>query len=122
MKKILFAVACTAVLTSCYNTRVTVGNVEKHEPLIEVSREWNHHLICGLVPLDNAHMNAREYTGAYSNYVIRTHQSFLNGLVGAITCGIYTPTSTVYYVPLKEVVPNDKAVLSANSPLDLLEE
>ena len=116
MKRILLAAICATVLTSCYNTRVIVGNVEKSEPLIEVSREWNHQLIYGLVPLNNATMKATE------NYVVRTYSSFLNGLVGSLTFGIYTPTSTVYYVPLKDIAPTHSVDVRNNEIIDLIEE
>ena len=122
MKRILLAAICATVLTSCYNTRVIVGNVEKSEPLIEVSREWNHQLIYGLVPLNNATMKATEYVGDRENYVVRTYSSFLNGLVGSLTFGIYTPTSTVYYVPLKDIAPTHSVDVRNNEIIDLIEE
>lgn len=98
------------------------GNVEKSEPLIEVSREWNHQLIYGLVPLNNATMKATEYVGDRENYVVRTYSSFLNGLVGSLTFGIYTPTSTVYYVPLKDIAPTHSVDVRNNEIIDLIEE
>ena len=122
MKRILLAAICATVLTSCYNTRVIVGNVEKSEPLIEVSREWNHQLIYGLVPLNNATMKATEYVGDRENYVVRTYSSFLNGLVGSLTFGIYTPTSTVCYVPLKDIAPTHSVDVRNNEIIDLIEE
>ena len=122
MKRILLAAICATVLTSCYNTRVIVGNVEKSEPLIEVSREWNHQLIYGLVPLNNATMKATEYVGDRENYVVRTYSSFLNGLGGSLTFGIYTPTSTVYYVPLKDIAPTHSVDVRNNEIIDLIEE
>ena len=35
------------------------------------------------------------------DFVVKTNQSFLNLLVSGITCGIYTPTQTKFYVPLR---------------------
>jgi hypothetical protein len=105
MKKLLsFGVTFVAAisLASCYNTRVLVGNVKPKEPVVEVNKEWNHHLICGLVPLDNATMDASEYVNGAENYIVKTNHSFLNMLVGCITGGIYTPTQTKYYLPLKD--------------------
>ena len=105
MKKLLsFGVTFVAAisLTSCYNTRVLVGNVKPKEPVVEVNKEWNHRLICGLVPLDNATMDASEYVNGAENYIVKTNHSFLNMLVGCITGGIYTPTQTTYYLPLKD--------------------
>ena len=106
MKKTFFLIACAvfgAVLfTSCYGTKVLVGNIEPKEPVVEVQKEWNHHIIYGLVPLENATMKASEYTDGANNYVVKTNQSFLNMLVSCLTFGIYTPTQTKYYVPLKD--------------------
>jgi len=88
----------------CYFSHVLllVGNVKPKEPVVEVNKEWNHHLICGLVPLDNATMDASEYVNGAENYIVKTNHSFLNMLVGCITGGIYTPTQTKYYLPLKD--------------------
>ena len=125
MKRILLAAICATVLTSCYNTRVIVGNVEKSEPLIEVSREWNHQLIYGLVPLNNATMKATEYVGDRENYVVRTYSSFLNGLVGSLTFGIYLCHFIfvqIGYVPLKDFAPTHSVDVRNNEIIDLIEE
>ena len=93
-KSLLFAVACTAALifTSCYNTRIIVGSVDPKEPVIEINKEeWVHHLIGGLIPLNNATADASKYVNNAPNYIVKTNMSFLNMLVGGITGGIYTP-------------------------------
>ena len=107
MKRIVGSVFMCIVLallmTSCYNTRVLVGNVEPKAPVVEVNKEWNHHLIYGLVPLSNAYMNPKDYLPeGQVNYVVKTNQSFLNGLVAGLTFGIYTPTQTKFYVPFED--------------------
>lgn len=102
MKKFLFACVCILCLSSCYNTRILVGDVKHKDPVVKINSEWNHHLIGGLVPLGNATMNAEEYLAGHKNYVVKTNMNFLNMLVSGITFGIYTPTNTVYYVPLKD--------------------
>ena len=70
--------------------------MERNEPLVQVNREWNHHLIAGLIPVGNGKVEAAEY-------VVKTNMSFLNLLVSGITFGIYTPTQTKFYVPLRSV-------------------
>lgn len=106
MKRIILSTVSFALLacmmSSCYNTRLLVGNVDPKEPLVEINQEWNHHLIGGLVPLSNATMKTAEYTNNAANYVVKTNMSFLNLLVGGITFGIYTPTQTKFYIPLKD--------------------
>ena len=49
-------------------------------------------------------------------------EPFLNGLVGSLTFGIYTPTSTVYYVPLKDIAPTHSVDVRNNEIIDLIEE
>lgn len=120
MKKLLLIGVAALALSSCYNTRIIVGNVKPNEPLIKVSSEWNHHLIYGLVPLDNATMNGENYAGPYSNYVVRTYTSFLNGLVYGLTWGIYAPTQTAYYVPLRDLEMGRGEI--TNDPKDIISE
>ena len=103
MKKILFAALCAVSLCGCYNTKILVGDVKPTEPLVKVNSEWNHHLIGGLVPLGNTKINPDEYLNGNENYVVRTNMNFLNMLVSSITFGIYTPTQTTFYVPLKDM-------------------
>ncbi|MDR1757069.1 MAG: Bor family protein [Culturomica sp.] len=88
-------------LSSCYNTQILVGNVTQQEPVVKVKKVWNHHAIGGLVPI-GATMTANAYVGDTPNYVIKTNLSFLNGLISGITMGIYTPSQTTYYVPLRD--------------------
>ena len=48
-------------------------------------------------------MEAKEYVGEKKNYVIKTNQTFVNMLVNAITLGLYTPTTTTYYLPIEDI-------------------
>lgn len=121
MKKLLPAALCLIAMTSCYNTRLIVGNVKPNEPLIKVSSEWNHHFLYGLVPLDNATMKTEEYVDGHPNYVVRTYTSFLNGFVSSLTCGIYTPTQTAYYLPLR-ALHQSAADTSDKDIIDLIED
>ena len=47
-------------------------------------------------------MKASEYVDGHENYVVKTNMSFLNMLVSWVTFSIYTPTQTVYYIPLRD--------------------
>lgn len=98
----LFACLMLLSLTSCYTTKVYHGNINKTEPMVKINQEWNHHIIGGLVPI-GAKMKAEEYVGKHEKYMVKTHQSFLNLLVNAVTFGLYTPTTTTYYVPLNSL-------------------
>lgn len=103
MKKILLLLFVIVSLSSCYNTRIFVGNVTPKDPVVEVNKQWNSHFLAGLIPAKNAKMNPSNYVDTISNYVVKTHTTFLNGLVATVTFGIYTPTQTTYYVPLKSI-------------------
>lgn len=100
MKHLLSLIALVLLLTSCYNTRIFVGNVKPNEPVTEVNSVWTHHFLFGLVPGNNAKMSANEMVAGRENYVVKTNITFVNGLVSGLTMGIYTPTQTTYYVPL----------------------
>lgn len=99
---LLIATVLAVTFSSCYSTKITVGDLSPNEPMIKVNSEWNHHLIGGLIPLGNAKMRADDYVGDRDRYMVKTNQSFLNGLVGFLTLSIYTPTTTSYYLPLDQ--------------------
>ena len=107
MKKLISVFACFLVavtLVSCYNTRIIYGDVKKDEPLVEVNKiMWTHGFLFGLIPGNNSIIDTKDFAGGANNYVIRTNQSFINALVGGLTCGIYTPTQTTLYIPLKDM-------------------
>lgn len=105
MKKIgvLIVLAITLSLTSCYNTRVCVGNVQKNDAVVQVNSHRNDIFLFGLIPTENAKTEAPKYVDKQSNYMVRTNQTFVDGLLSVITFGIYTPTTTTYYVPLQNI-------------------
>ncbi len=94
--------ASVVLLSSCYNTRLLVGNVKAEEAVVEVAKVTNHHLIAGLIPLSNTDVNVSKYVPNAEDYVVKTNLSFINYLLAAITGGIYTPSQTTIYVPLKD--------------------
>jgi hypothetical protein len=49
-------------------------------------------VIYGLAPVGVS--DSKQMAGGAENYTVHTRQSFVNGLVSAITFGIYTPTTT----------------------------
>lgn len=90
---------CVLLLTSCYNTRILVGNVNPNQELRKVNKCWNGHLLGGLIPLGSAKVHPQNMVNGYSDYMIKTNTNFLNMLVSGVTFGIYTPTQTTFYVP-----------------------
>jgi hypothetical protein len=79
----------TFLLSSCYTATHIVGEGAKGNQ--EIS-EWNHYVLFGLVPVDLA--DSKKMVGEVDNYTITTSHSFVNGLLNAVTLGIYAPTTT----------------------------
>jgi len=87
----LFLVIGTSLsLTSCYTYTMTVG--EGAQTGLEY-RKMNHYLIYGLAPISTS--DPKEMAGKAENYEITIKHTFVDGLINAITFGIYTPTTTI---------------------------
>ncbi|WP_051205318.1 Bor family protein [Salinimicrobium xinjiangense] len=85
------AVAFTAsiLLTSCFSYTSVVGNGAQGNQ--EVTK-WNHYVIYGLAPVGVS--DSKAMADGAENYTVHTRQTFVNGLVNALTFGLYTPTTT----------------------------
>lgn len=106
MKKTLLSLSIilmSCTLTSCFNTKIVCGEITTKTPVVKVNSVWNHHFIYGLVPGMNAKSEAKNFVEDANNYVIKTHQSFANGFISCLTFGIYTPTTTTFYMPIKDI-------------------
>lgn len=103
MKKVLLIVIVCLGLASCYTSRTYVGDVTPNEPTVQVNNEHVHHLIYGLVPVGNNKIDDSNYVGEHKNYVVKNQQTFLDGFLSIITCGIYTPSTVTFEVPIDEV-------------------
>jgi hypothetical protein len=79
----------TTMLSSCYTYTSVVGEGAKGNREIT---KWNHYVILGLAPV--AVSDSKEMAGDATDYEVTTRQTFVNGLVAAITFGIYTPSTT----------------------------
>jgi len=81
--------ASSTCLTPCYSCTTVVGQGVQGN---QQTTAWNHYLIGGLAPVGGS--DAQQLAGGAQNYTVKTEMSFVNGLIGAITLGIYTPTTT----------------------------
>ncbi|MFZ4726284.1 MAG: Bor family protein [Paludibacter sp.] len=88
--KIAFVMGICVVMTSCYTVTATIG--KGSQTGVEVKKP-NHFLIAGLVPVAVA--NVKEMAGDAKDYEITVTHSFVDGLLSAITGGLYTPTTTI---------------------------
>ncbi|WP_087880272.1 Bor/Iss family lipoprotein [Dysgonomonas macrotermitis] len=98
---LVIAIVSLLLMTSCYTSRVNVGNATAETSRIKVSETKNKFLFWGLLPLDNE-QNAKAYVGDKKDYITETSWSVSDGLLNYITLGIYSPTTTTYYVPYEE--------------------
>lgn len=88
--KFAFGIAVCFVMTSCYTFTATVGRGPQTG--IEVVKS-NIYLIGGLAPISVADVKAM--AGGAKDYEITVTHTFLDGLLTAITGGIYAPTTTI---------------------------
>ncbi|WP_299777433.1 Bor family protein [uncultured Formosa sp.] len=89
MKMMTVVFASSMLLTSCYSYTTVVGAGAQGN---SQTKEWNHYVIYGLAPVGVS--DAKEMAGGATDYTVNTQQTFVNGLVAALTFGIYTPTMT----------------------------
>ena len=45
LKFLVAGILITASLSSCYTTKVSVGDVSPKQPMVKIKSEWNHHLL-----------------------------------------------------------------------------
>jgi hypothetical protein len=92
MKKVLnlaLIMSATFLMTSCYSLSYSVG--KGAQTGVKVSAK-NHYLINGLVPLETT--PPTKLTEGATDYDVNVKMSFIDLLLGGITCSIYTPTTT----------------------------
>lgn len=89
MKKLLTACALVFLLSSCYTVKWNVGDgPQKNIKVVEK----NHFVINGLAAIKTS--DPEVMAGNAENYSVEVSHSFIDGLLSAITFGIYTPTTT----------------------------
>lgn len=91
MKKLILFCSFAFLLSSCYTVKYDVGQGAKSG--VEVKAK-NHFLIAGLAPIGDQ-KSPDELAGGASDYGVTITHSFVDGLLSAITFGIYTPTTTI---------------------------
>ncbi len=77
------------VLSGCYHATIETGLPPGTQRL---EKPWASSWVYGLVPPETVETSSRCPNGVGR---VETQQSFLNGLVGALTLGIYTPMTIV---------------------------
>ena len=77
-------------MSSCYTYTFSVG--EGAQTGVEVKKP-NHFFIYGLAP--GKMSDPKEMAGGAKDYDVTVKHTFVDGLLNAITWGIYTPTTTI---------------------------
>ena len=85
-----FVLGLSLIMTSCFTYTHTVG--EGPQTGVEV-KQMNHYLIYGLAPVLIS--NPNEMAGGAEDYEVTITHTFIDGLINALTFGIYTPTTTI---------------------------
>lgn len=91
MRKLTAAAAAASVvlLSGCYHAVIDTGRAPNGTT---VERPWAHGFLWGLVP-PSVTETAQKCPGGVAK--VETKHSFLNGLAGAITYGIYAPMTII---------------------------
>jgi hypothetical protein len=99
MKKgiIFFAFCAIMTLTSCYNATIVTNGMGLYDECKVVDVQHNSHFIEGLV--NSPRTKASQYVDETKPYKVHHYLSFTDMLIGAFTLGIYTPSTTKWYVP-----------------------
>lgn len=87
---IVLILTVTVCMTSCYSLSYSVG---KGSQTGEVVKGKNHYLIDGLVPVGTT--TPTQLAGSVTDYDVTIVRTFVDGLLSAITGGIYTPSTTI---------------------------
>jgi hypothetical protein len=85
----LLAFLCLSI-TSCYTVSYAVGTGSQTGVTVV---EKNHFLIGGLAALKTA--DPTKMAGESINYQVTIKHTFVDGLINALTSGLYTPTTTI---------------------------
>ena len=89
MKMMAIVFASSMLLTSCFSYTTVVGEGAQGN---SQTTQWNHYVVYGLAPVSLS--DAKEMADGAENYTVHTSQTFINGLVSALTAGLYAPTTT----------------------------
>jgi hypothetical protein len=90
ISKLVIITALAFTMSSCYTYTLTVG--DGPQTGVQV-KKMNHYLIYGLAPLNVS--DPQELAGDATDYEVKIEHTFIDGLINAITFGIYTPTTTI---------------------------
>ena len=89
VKRLSVVFALSVMMTSCFSYTSVVGKGAQGTTSVT---KWNHYVIGGLAPVGVS--DSKAMADGAQDYTVFTRQSFVNGLIAALTFSIYTPTTT----------------------------
>ncbi len=89
VRNIFLAIGIAIIMTSCYTYTFNVGDGAQTGVTIT---EKNHYVLNGLAALSIS--DPQQMAGDSQNYTVIIEHTFIDGLLNALTGGIYTPTTT----------------------------
>ncbi len=87
--RLAVAFSAAVLLSSCYSYTSVVGNGAQGQ---QQTTKWNHYVIGGLAPVGVS--DSKAMAAGATDYTVHTRHTFVNMLVGGLTFGIYSPTTT----------------------------
>ena len=87
MSRLLLVLALALPLTGCFHIRYTNDGPPTADP---AQKGWHHDVVFGLVEVSEPENVSRACPDGFA--LARSDQSFVAGLVQALTVGIYNPT------------------------------
>lgn len=92
MRRLLALAVLALGLTGCFHIRYTNDAPPTAAPAVE---KWHHDVVFGLVEVSDPENVSQACPGGYA--LVKSDQSFVAGLVQAITVGIYNPTDVTIH-------------------------
>jgi hypothetical protein len=92
MSRLLLVLAASLALTGCFHIRYANEGPPAADP---AQKGWHHGVVFGLVEISEPENVSKACPGGFA--LARSEESFVAGLVNAITLGIYNPTNVYVY-------------------------
>jgi hypothetical protein len=86
---ITFSIALCTVMSSCYSHKFMIGEGPQTGAMVT---QKNSFFLYGLIP--GKVSDPQGMAGGAANFEVTEVQTFVDGLIGVLTLGIYTPTTT----------------------------
>lgn len=90
-KTLSVLILLSVVFTSCFKSRVDVGNYSAAGKTTKVVTAKNHYLIYGLIPLKMA--DIKNMAAGSTNYTVEMEMGIFDSGIAVITGGLYVPVT-----------------------------